>query len=93
MHRVADMVSQQISMHCVQMRVEAAAVSNGLPAAEVTCSSCDAVSEVLSCACARFGVDVGEWRLFKDKHLTQQLPLDATLESCSISGHALLFLG
>ena len=48
--------------------MEAAAVSNGLPATDVTCCSGDTVtvSKVLSCACALFGVDVGIWRLFKD---------------------------
>ena len=93
MQRVAGMVSRQISLHCVQIRVEAAGVSNALPAAEVTCCSGDTVSKVLRCACALFGVRVGDWCLFKDKDLTQQLPLDATLASCSILGHALLFLG
>ena len=92
MHRIAGMMREQLRMNCVQIRVQAAEAATGQPGRDVICSPSDTVAKVLRSACELFGVSVADWRLYKDKELRLELPLQGTLASCSISGHVSLYL-
>ena len=91
--RIATMLSQQLALNCVKVRVEATEGCSGLPGRDVECSAAHTFAHVLRCACALFGVSPSQWRIYKDKNRWHELPLEATLESFSISGYACLYLG
>jgi hypothetical protein len=93
MQRVAGVVSQQLSLSCVRVRVEAIEGRSGLPARDLICGAEDTIAKVLRCACAQFGVATEDWRLYTDEDREQELPLQATLAECSISGYASMYLG
>ena len=93
MQRVAGIMSRQLSLNCVNIRVEATEGRSGLPARDVICSSFDTIEKVTRSACEQFGVAVADWRLYADEDRMQELPCHATLGECSISGYASVFLG
>jgi hypothetical protein len=90
MQRIANMMSDQLALDCVQLRVEG---SSALLAKELTCSPTDTVERVLRSACDEFAISSADWRIYKDKDRSHELPLEKTLESCSISGYFTLYLG
>jgi len=79
-HRISTMLSQQLALNCVKVRVEATEGCSGLPGRDVECSAAHTFAHVLRCACAMFGVSPSQWRIYKDKNRWQELPLEATLE-------------
>ena len=90
MQRIADMMCDQLALGCVQLRVEGSSV---LPAKELTCSPTDTVERVLRSACNEFGISSAHWRMYTDEGRLHALPLEESLESCSISGYFTLYLG
>ena len=92
MQRIAGMMCEQLRINCVQIRVQAAEAATGQPGRDVICAPSDTVAKVLRSACELFGVSVADRRLYKDKELRLELPLEGTLASCSISGHVSLYL-
>jgi hypothetical protein len=90
MLRISSILSDQLALNCVQLRVHGLI---GQPCQTLTCSPTDTVDNALRLACDKFGIDPADWRLYRDRSRLQELPLENTLDSCSVSGYFTLYLG
>jgi hypothetical protein len=90
MQRLAAILQDQRALHCFELRVEGLI---GQPCKTMTCSPSDSVAVVLHSACAMFGIAAAEWRFYRDKGRREEVPLEETLDSCSISEYFTLYLG
>jgi hypothetical protein len=91
MKRLAAILDDQLALHCVELRVEGLI---GQPCKTITCSPSDTVAHVLRSACGKFGIiAAADWRFYRDRGKREEVPLEETLDSCSISGYFTLYLG
>lgn len=90
MLRISSILSDQLALNCVQLRVHGLI---GQPCQTLTCGPTDTVDNALRLACDKFGIDPADWRLYRDRSRLQELPLENTLDSCSVSGYFTLYLG
>ena len=90
MQRISSILSDQLALNCVQLRVHGLI---GQPSQTLACGPTDTVDHALRLACNKFGIDPADWRLYRDSSKFQELPLEQTLDSCSVSGYFTLYLG
>jgi hypothetical protein len=91
MLRMSSILSDQLALNCVQLRVHGLI---GQPCQTLTCSPTDTVGNALRLTCDKFGIDTADWRLYQDRGRFQELPVEKTLDSCSVSGYfTILYLG